>query len=94
MRDSFCIPNLEAMHYGLPIITTRQGAIKEYFKEPDNGFFIEENNSQELAQKIEMLSSDIQLRKKIGDYNKEYVKKNFNRTVFSNKWIEVIQKLK
>ncbi|TSA26670.1 MAG: glycosyltransferase family 4 protein, partial [Ignavibacteriales bacterium] len=51
-------------------------------------------NSQELAQKIEMLSSDIQLRKKIGDYNKEYVKKNFNRTVFSNKWIEVIQKLK
>jgi len=92
-NDSFGLANLEAMSYNLPIITTRQGAIKEYFKEPENGFFIKENDADDLASKIEIIANDVLLRKYIGEYNKNYVRQNFNREIFSKEWCSLIKKV-
>lgn len=92
-NDSFGITNLEAMHYGLPIITTRQGAISEYFSEPDNGFFIKEDDAKSLAEKIEIIANDDLLRNKISNYNKIYVRQNFKRENFSKQWCSVIKEV-
>jgi len=92
-NDSFGITNLEAMQYGLPIITTKQGAISEYFSEPDNGFFIKEDDAKSLAEKIEIIANDDLLRNKISNYNKIYVRQNFTRENFSKQWCSVIKEV-
>jgi len=93
MNDSFGLVNLEAMHYGLPIITTRQGAIKEYFLDHKNGFFINENDAVDLARKIIKIASNKSLREKISNFNKIYVKKNFNSKIFSDRWGSIIMEV-
>ena len=54
---------LEAMASGTPVVGTRSGGIKEVIKDKENGLIVPEKNSAELANKIQMLLDDEQLRK-------------------------------
>lgn len=46
---------LEAMLAGVPIISTRKGAMKEILTESEGGLFVSVNNSAELSEKIQYL---------------------------------------
>jgi glycosyltransferase involved in cell wall biosynthesis len=68
-RESYCIPILEAMASGLPVITTRVGITKEL---GDIGFFV--RNGKEVAKSIKLLQNKRKARY-IGINNREIAKK-------------------
>lgn len=66
--ESFCIPILEAMASGIPVVSTSVGIAKEIIKNGKTGFVIK--NEDAARDKIEILKSDSSLRKKIGRYSR------------------------
>ena len=61
------LPNaiLEYISFGLPVVATNVGGVKEIIKDGINGYLVKKNNSDEMAKKIELLLNSKSLRKKI-----------------------------
>ena len=74
------MPNtiLEAMAAGLPVISTAVGAIPELIHQGENGFLIEPGDYQDLANRIEMLMENRELRTMMGAKSLEKVKKKYD----------------
>jgi len=75
LSEGLGIVNLEAMASGLPIVATNVGGIPEVVKDGENGFLVDPEDSQKIAEKVLLLLEDSGLRKNISDNNKEKVKK-------------------
>jgi glycosyltransferase involved in cell wall biosynthesis len=73
------MPNslLEAMAYGLPVITRPVGGITDFFLDGEMGFISESSKPEELAQLCENLIKDEKRRVYIGRFNFNYAKKHF-----------------
>ena len=76
----FCLPTtnepfgvvfLEAMAYKLPVIGSNLGAIPEFVLEGKNGYRVEPNNPQQLAQKIIKLIGSPEKCQVFGEYGHE-----------------------
>lgn len=54
------MPNavLEAMGFGLPVITTPVGGLIDFFEDGKNGYFIKKNNPDDIEEKIKILMSN------------------------------------
>lgn len=52
IREGFCISAMNALAFGVPVITTRVAGLIEYIQDGVNGFFIE-NNAADLAIKLD-----------------------------------------
>jgi len=72
-NESYCIPIIEAMASGLPVLTTRVGVAEEAIKDEKNGFFIE--SKKELKEKILFLFNNPETRKKMAEENINFSKK-------------------
>ncbi|MHB2149576.1 glycosyltransferase family 4 protein [Calditrichota bacterium LG25] len=72
-HDSFGIVNLEAMAAGLPVVSTRQGAIPEYLIDGENGFLFEIGDVETLTEKIRILYNNQELREKMGLKNQKKI---------------------
>lgn len=64
--ESFGISILEAMDYGLPIITTETGGITDLVTDGINGLTVKPGDSQMIATAMLRLMSDSDLRQKLG----------------------------
>lgn len=78
--DCFVLPSLheglgivvqEAMYVGLPIVCTNNGGQTDLVKEPRNGLLVRTGDVEMLAKAIRRLYEDRELRKEVGDNNKE-----------------------
>lgn len=65
ISESFGLVILEAQSFKIPIIASNIPAINEIIKDEENGLFFEQENEKDLAKKIKILYTDINLRKKI-----------------------------
>jgi glycosyltransferase involved in cell wall biosynthesis len=74
------IPNviLEAMAMQLPVVSTRHSAIPEAIEDGVNGVLIPPEDPAALAQALENLLSDPELRQRLGDRGRETVMQQFN----------------
>lgn len=65
------MPNavLEAMGFGLPVITTPVGGVVDFFKEGQNGFYTPIRNSQLLTKNIQKLIEDTEVMLPIAKTN-------------------------
>ncbi len=76
--EGFPIAILEAMGFGLPIITTPVGAIPELLKDAINCFFVPVNDYKTLAGRIIYLIDNPSMRLQMGQNNYFYIKNSLN----------------
>jgi len=69
------MPNsvLEAMAYGLPVVTRPVGGIPDFFEDGKMGFLTESLSCSVFAELIEKLIRDSSLRREMGNYNRAFV---------------------
>lgn len=68
---------LEAMAFGLPILTRPVGGLNDFFKEGNMGYLLESLKPEDYASKIIYLLENPDKARQIGAYNYTYSKQNF-----------------
>lgn len=71
LNETFGLVNLEAMMFGLPIISTNEGGIPDIVIDNKTGFIIEKNNVLQLADKLEFLLLNPEIAKQMGQLGKD-----------------------
>jgi len=99
--DIFAFPSLfegfplaltEAMAVGLPCIGLKTApAVNEIIVNGENGL-LSENNVEDFANKLEILMDDADLRKKLGNTAKQYMK-SYDKTKIINMWENLIKEI-
>ena len=92
--DIYCLPSyseglpvsvLEAMAFGLPVITTSVGGLQEFFQEVNMGYTTVPKDVDDLVDKLKLLLLDHSKISKIGDYNFDYIQKYLTSDIVSKR---------
>ncbi|WP_349727928.1 glycosyltransferase family 4 protein [Peribacillus frigoritolerans] len=84
---------LESAACGRPIITTNRSGCQEIVDSGLNGFIVEQQNSEDLIEKIEkFLELNYEEKKQMGIEGRKKVEKEFNRNLVVNAYIEEAEK--
>lgn len=84
--DIYCLPSyteglpttvLEAMFFGLPVVTTPVGGLIDFFEDGKMGYFVDVKNSTQVRDGLHDLITNPSLCKQIGDYNATYAQARF-----------------
>ncbi len=78
---------IEALSYGLPIISTDRGCIPDMVKDGENGFIVKDE--KDLAEKIKILLENEELREKMCRKSREIFLNYYNEDKSMEKFIEV-----
>ncbi|MDM5201143.1 glycosyltransferase family 4 protein [Fictibacillus enclensis] len=85
---------LESAASGRPIITTKRAGCREIVEAGQNGYLIEEQNSQDLISKIEdFLNLDNLSRKQMGLLGRKKMEVEFDRKIVVCAYLEEIKKV-
>jgi len=68
----------EGMAHGKPIVGTKVGGIPELIEDGHSGYLVDRNDLDSIADKIEKLAADPELRQQMGKAGIERVAENFN----------------
>ncbi|MBN1183888.1 MAG: glycosyltransferase [Bacteroidales bacterium] len=73
------MPNvvLEAMAFGVPVLTTKVGGISDFFEEGKMGFIINQKDPEKIAELMIQTLEDKDLCKSIASYNYDFAKKHY-----------------
>lgn len=83
---------LESAACGRPIITTNRSGCREVVDDGVNGYVVEEKNSKDLIEKIEMfLSKSTEERKLMGLAGRKKVEKEFDRKIVINAYMKEVE---
>lgn len=86
---------LETAASGRPIITTNRSGCREVIDNGINGYVVEEKNSKDLIEKIEMfLSKSVEERKQMGLAGRIKVENEFNRQIVIDKYLAELMRIK
>ena len=98
-HDIYCFPTygegmpvslLEAMAFGLPVVTRPVGGIKDFFENGKHGFLTNNKDPKILAELMEKILKNDHLFKSISLYNHQFVKKNFMASKVAEKLKKII----
>lgn len=92
-KECFPLVILEAMAAGLPVISTFEGGIPDIIKNGVNGFVIEQQNVEMLANQMEILVGNPVLCKKMGKVGREKFENKFEIEIFEHKLSEILQQI-
>jgi glycosyltransferase involved in cell wall biosynthesis len=84
---------LEYMAMGKPVVATDGGGTKEIVLEGETGFLVNPENPGELADKIEILLNNDDLRTEMGEKGKERVQSHFSIDQMTTSYIYHYRKL-
>ena len=85
---------LEAMKYGLPIITTPAGGITEAITNLENGIIVEMKSVESFFQATKLLVDDTKLAEKLGKNAQKSFRKKFTNEVMHYNFSRIINTLK
>ncbi len=92
-NECFPLVLLEAMQYQLPIISTREGAISEMVVDGITGVLVQQKNTKELAEQMEVLIDNPEVRRGMGSAGRQRYKSLYTLDVFENKLISILKKV-
>ncbi|WP_430906530.1 glycosyltransferase family 4 protein [Maribacter sp. 2-571] len=92
-NECFPLVLLEAMQYGLPVISTDEGGIPEIVEDGVSGFLIEKQSAQELSEKLAQLIKDSDQRTKMGREGRRRYLERFTKETFEKRFLEIISSL-
>lgn len=80
-----------AMSYGIPVIASDLKPNKEVIENGKNGFLFSSGNPSELAEKINFVTSDNEMRDKVGKTGLQYIKVNNDWDKIGEKFINLFK---
>ena len=83
-NECFPLVILEAMMYGLPVISTDEGGIRDEVKDGKNGFVVKPQDAVALADAIQRLLDDKDARQTMGAEGRRMFKEQFKMECFEN----------
>lgn len=89
--DCFPLVLLEAMEFSLPIVTTYEGGVPDIVEDGIDGFLIKQMDVKALADKLEILIKNPELRKKMGDAGRKKYEEQFTLEKFENRLVEILE---
>jgi glycosyltransferase involved in cell wall biosynthesis len=84
---------IEATAIGRPIITTNSVGCKDTVEDGKNGFLIPIKDSKSLAEKLDILFQNKELRLQMGRYSREIAEKFFSLDVVIKKHLDTYNSL-
>lgn len=73
-----------------PVVVAIDGAARRLVEDARCGFFVEPENSHQLAEVLKTLQADADLRRRLGRNGLEYVREHFDRRQIAHRYIDVI----
>lgn len=80
-KEGFPVAILEAMSYGLPVVSTPVGGIPELVVDGETGFLIAPGDAEAMVQKITLLLDNPELREKMGAAGRQRIQERFDTGV-------------
>ena len=90
LNDCFPLVLLEAMQYSLPIVSTFEGGIPDIIEEDVTGFMVPHKNVKVLADKLELLIINPDLRIKFGTAGRKKFEREFTLEIFENRMKKIL----
>ena len=86
------MPNaiIEALSYGIPVITSRWAGYDEVIDEKVNGLTFELNNVEQMAKQMEIIANNDALFEKMSDAAIKHRIEDFKADIVLNKWDQII----
>jgi glycosyltransferase involved in cell wall biosynthesis len=84
---------LEAMAFGLPVVTRPVGGIRDFFEDGRMGFVTESLEPEIFAKLVEKLLMDTSLRIEIADFNRQYAREHFTVSIAVGKIENIYKKI-
>lgn len=81
-KECFPLVLLEAMQFGLPVISTAEGGIPDIVIPGETGLLVEKNNPSELADAISLLIKNPDIRKNFGQEGRKRFQSKFTIEMF------------
>lgn len=92
-NETFGLVNLEAMQFSLPVVSTYEGGIPDVVEDGITGFLVPVKDAKSLAQKIEILIKDPELRIKMGKAGRKKYEEEFTLDKFENRIVEILKEV-
>jgi len=93
-NETFGLVLLEAMQWGLPIITTREGGIPDVIEDGVSGLLIDQRDTSALADKILLLLEDPAKRIAMGTAARERFMKKFTLPRFEQDMLKILDSIR
>lgn len=90
-NECFPLVLLEAMQHHLPCVSTTEGGIPGIIDEDKTGFLVPKHDAENLAEKIQVLLTDAELRQRMGKAGREKFEKEFTLEVFEKRMAEILR---
>lgn len=89
--EGFALSVLESMYNKTPVISynVRYGP-SDMIVNNDNGYLVDNGDIDELGSKMIYLFENTKEAKKMGERAKEYIQKHFDKKVYKEKWLDVV----
>lgn len=82
-KETFGIVNIEAMMWGIPVISSPKGAIPEIIRDGVNGFIVDPNNLPLLVDRVLTLVRNPELRQQMGKIGEYLFHQNYSLDAYT-----------
>ena len=92
-NETFGLVNLEAMQFSLPVVSTFEGGIPDVIEDGKTGFLVQQQDAKALAEKLEILINDPELRLQMGQNGRKRYEEQFTIDVFEKRFAKIIKEI-
>ena len=81
----------EAMSCGLPVVSTDVGCVSDHIQHGENGFVVPPGDFQSMSKYLVLLGESVEVRRNMGDQNRNIAVSNFDISVCASRHAEIYQ---